>query len=263
MKCNKKPDIHRLCHKYFWLFYFINGWFVLQQLPCSICLDIFTATHFIKDAFTSTGVPMWSVGVYCVRTFSVTGQISWLIVNYWTWLIKKQKKESPACWTNNLPNMEKVSCDMCVNEQNKALKSHLLLLLWDSYQGERGRERGRLKKHTPFHNIEERVCKKLFRSLELFSRINQTFWCQFCTEATMQPMDKVPLESGRMEWGEKGRKWEAQQMTDELEQEVREISQYKSLSKRQRKVVFVSTYRKARLSSPSSLKWSRTEKSQD
>lgn len=58
-----------------------------------------------------------------------------------------------------------------------------------------------LKQHTPFHNIEERVFKKCVRSLELFFWMNQTFLCQFCTEATVQPMDSdsVLLEAERRE----------------------------------------------------------------
>lgn len=161
MKCNKKPDIHRLCHKYFWLFYFINGWFVLQQLPCSICLDIFTATHFIKDAFTSTGVPMWSVGVYCVRTFSVTGQISWLIVNYWTWLIKNKKKNHQPAGPTICPTWRR-SLVICVLMSRTRPWNHTFCSYFETHIKEREGEREGDLKSTPLSTTLKKEYVKSF-----------------------------------------------------------------------------------------------------
>lgn len=111
-----------------------------------------------------------------------------------------QKVQAPACSTDNLPNMEKVSCVMCVYEQNKALKSHLLYFPSHS---ETPHEKAAGLKSTgiiaTWRGKKKRVGKNHLRSLELLSRINQTILCQFCTEAAIQPLDNVPEEAEHRE----------------------------------------------------------------
>lgn len=115
-----------------------------------------------------------------------------------------QKVQAPACSTDNLPNMEKVSCVMCVYEQNKALKSHLLYF---PSHFETPHEKAAGLKSTGIITTwrgkktkkKKRVGKNHLRSLELLSRINQTILCQFCTEAAIQPVDNVPEEAEHRE----------------------------------------------------------------
>uniref|UniRef100_A0A674F489 Uncharacterized protein n=1 Tax=Salmo trutta TaxID=8032 RepID=A0A674F489_SALTR len=54
-----------------------------------------------------------------------------------------------------------------------------------------------LKRHkliNPVENLEDRMCKKHERLLELFCRTDQTCVCQFCTESDHKTHDAVPLE---------------------------------------------------------------------
>ncbi|CDQ96742.1 unnamed protein product [Oncorhynchus mykiss] len=54
-----------------------------------------------------------------------------------------------------------------------------------------------LKRHKlvdPVENLEDRICKKHDRLLELFCRTDQTCVCQFCTEADHKTHDTVPIE---------------------------------------------------------------------
>ncbi|CDQ82458.1 unnamed protein product [Oncorhynchus mykiss] len=60
-----------------------------------------------------------------------------------------------------------------------------------------------LKRHKlidPVENMEDRMCKKHDRQLELFCRTDQTCVCQFCTEADHKTHHTVPLEK---EFGER------------------------------------------------------------
>lgn len=127
------------------------------------------------------------ISVNCVKTL-----FCWLLD------MADQKVQAPACSTDNLPNMEKVSCVMCVwAEQGLEITPSVFPIpLWDS-----PRESCRLKKHRHYHYMErkKRVGKNHLRSLELLSRINQTILCQFCAEAAIQPVDNVPEEAEHRE----------------------------------------------------------------
>ncbi|CDQ91484.1 unnamed protein product [Oncorhynchus mykiss] len=46
----------------------------------------------------------------------------------------------------------------------------------------------------PVENLEDRICKKHDRLLELFCRTDQTCVCQFCTEADHKTHDTVSIE---------------------------------------------------------------------
>uniref|UniRef100_A0A674F2F4 E3 ubiquitin-protein ligase TRIM39-like n=1 Tax=Salmo trutta TaxID=8032 RepID=A0A674F2F4_SALTR len=73
---------------------------------------------------------------------------------------------------------------------------------------------------NPVENLEDRMCKKHERLLELFCRTDQTCVCQFCTESDHKTHDAVPLEE---ECGERKRL-----------QKVQEIQHSVDLSKRER-----------------------------
>uniref|UniRef100_A0A674F4D3 E3 ubiquitin-protein ligase TRIM39-like n=1 Tax=Salmo trutta TaxID=8032 RepID=A0A674F4D3_SALTR len=111
-------------------------------------------------------------------------------------------------------------------------------------------------------NLEDRMCKKHERLLELFCRTDQTCVCQFCTESDHKTHDAVPLEE---ECGERKAKLgkteaEEQQMIQERLQKVQEIQHSVDLSKRERQreryqtvyrssLIWFAPLREARLSS--------------
>lgn len=123
-------------------------------------------------------------------------------VDYWTWLIKKCKHQ-PARPT--ICQTWRRSLVLCVCEQNKALKSHLLYF---PSHCETPHEKAAGLKSTGIittwrgkknQKKKKRVGKNHLRSLELLSRINQTILCQFCAEAAIQPVDNVPEEAEHRE----------------------------------------------------------------
>ncbi|XP_029597734.1 E3 ubiquitin-protein ligase TRIM39-like isoform X3 [Salmo trutta] len=95
-----------------------------------------------------------------------------------------------------------------------------------------------LKRHkliNPVENLEDRMCKKHERLLELFCRTDQTCVCQFCTESDHKTHDAVPLEE---EYGERKAKLgkteaEVQQMIQERLKKVQEIKHSVDLCKRE------------------------------
>merc|ERR1712235_225069 len=54
-----------------------------------------------------------------------------------------------------------------------------------------------LKKHKlidPVENLEDRICKKHDKPLELFCRTDETYVCQICTETDHKVHDTTSLE---------------------------------------------------------------------
>nr|XP_023990338.1 tripartite motif-containing protein 47-like [Salvelinus alpinus] len=93
-----------------------------------------------------------------------------------------------------------------------------------------------LKRHkliNPVQNLEDKMCKKHNRPLELFCRTDKMCVCQFCTDHKCH--DTVPLEEERGERKAQLRKTDAevQQMIQERLKKVQEIKHSVDLSKRE------------------------------
>ncbi|XP_024861393.1 tripartite motif-containing protein 29 [Kryptolebias marmoratus] len=88
-----------------------------------------------------------------------------------------------------------VPCDVCMDLNTKALKTCLVCLV--SYcQLHLGPHR-HLKNHKlvdPVSNLEDRVCKRHDKLLELFCRTDQESICPMCLNDTHVAHDTVPLE---------------------------------------------------------------------
>ncbi|KAM4614750.1 zinc finger protein RFP-like [Polymixia lowei] len=94
----------------------------------------------------------------------------------------------------------------------------------------------RLKRHKlidPVENLEDRMCKKHNRPLELFCKTEQMCVCQFCTESDHKLHLVVPLkeeyEGKKAQLGKTGA--EVQQMIQERLLKIREIKYSVELSK--------------------------------
>lgn len=101
------------------------------------------------------------------------------------------------------PSWEEVLCDVCLGEgRPKAVKSCLVCLT--SYCEEHLRSHSaRFTKHKliePVANMEDRMCPKHERLLELFCKKDQTCVCVLCTETDHRAHYTVPVER---EWIEK------------------------------------------------------------
>ncbi|MCI4377008.1 hypothetical protein PGIGA_G00198500 [Pangasianodon gigas] len=184
-----------------------------DQLQCSICLDVFTdpvstpcghnfCMFCLKEFWDSSShcqCPMCKMEFpkrpeLCVNTF-----ISALAAPF-----KKSVQEKSSSAADPLPSKpKKVLCDSCTEEKLEALKSclycgvsycntHLML----------HKTTPKLMKHKlmePVENLEDYICQKHERPLELFCRDDQTCVCQFCTEGDHKTHSTVPIEEAAEE----------------------------------------------------------------
>lgn len=110
---------------------------------------------------------------------------------------------SPSSSSLQPPSWEEVLCDVCLGEgRPKAVKSCLVCLT--SYCEEHLKSHSaRFTKHKlmePVANMEDRMCPKHERLLELFCKKDQTCVCVLCTETDHRAHYTVPVER---EWTEK------------------------------------------------------------
>ncbi|GLD64704.1 uncharacterized protein AKAME5_001623300 [Lates japonicus] len=117
--------------------------------------------------------------------------------------LSPQTLPSPASSLFPHPSWEEVLCDVCLGDgRPKAVKSCLVCLT--SYCEEHLKSHAaRFTKHKlmdPVANMEDRMCPKHERLLELFCKKDQTCVCVLCTETDHRAHYTVPVER---EWTEK------------------------------------------------------------
>ncbi|XP_015201906.1 E3 ubiquitin-protein ligase TRIM39-like isoform X2 [Lepisosteus oculatus] len=214
-----------------------------EQFLCSICLDIFN-----KPVSTSCGhnfclaciEAYWdSSDVYqcpvCKKAFLARPDLS---VNRSLREISEQFKKTRAS-SAGFPSTKLgwVPCDVCTEKKLKAVKTCLVCLasycethIQSHYQGAAFR---RHRLIDPVEKLEDRLCEKHEKLLELFCRTDQTCVCQFCTETDHQAHSTVALEEEYREKQTQLRKTEAevQQMIQDRLKKVEEIKQAVELSK--------------------------------
>ncbi|XP_045064815.1 E3 ubiquitin-protein ligase TRIM39-like [Coregonus clupeaformis] len=219
-----------------------------EQFLCSICLDVFTEPvtipcghNFCKACITK----YWdSIDLFqcpmCKKTFDkrpdlfVNTFISEMAAQFRKSFQEKATSSPEQCPAQPLD----ITCDFCTGTKLKALKS--CLVCQTSYcetHLEPHQRVAALKRHkliNPVENLEDRMCKKHDRLLELFCRRDQTCLCVLCLKTDHMTHDTVPLEE---EYGEKMAKLgkteaEVQQMIQERLQKVKEINDSVDLSKR-------------------------------
>ncbi|KAI5606388.1 bloodthirsty-relatedprotein family, member 6 [Silurus asotus] len=182
-----------------------------DQLQCSICLDVFTdpvstpcGHNFcmicLKRFWDSSSNCQCPV---CKEKFSnrpdlrVNTFISALAAPFRK---SVQLKSSRAAVKRT---RSQVLCEVCCEKQCVAVKSCLICMA--SYCKTHLEPHDRvpsLKKHKlmePVENLEDYICQKHERPLELFCRDDQTCVCQFCTETDHKTHNTVPLEEESVE----------------------------------------------------------------
>ncbi|KAM3864213.1 E3 ubiquitin-protein ligase TRIM21-like [Diretmus argenteus] len=218
-----------------------------EQFLCSICLDVFThpvtipcGHNYCKSCITQH----WDIDAQCqcpmckeiferrpelrVNTF-----ISEMAAHY----RKSAQKKASSCPDQHCAKPGEVPCDVCTGTKLKALKSCLVCLTsyCETHLEIHQRITG-LKRHKlidPVENLEDRMCKKHDRPLELFCKTEQICVCQFCTETDHKFHHIVPLteeyEGKKTELGKT--EAEIQQMIQERQVKIQEINQSVKLSK--------------------------------
>uniref|UniRef100_A0A4W5NPC1 E3 ubiquitin-protein ligase TRIM39-like n=1 Tax=Hucho hucho TaxID=62062 RepID=A0A4W5NPC1_9TELE len=215
-----------------------------EQFLCSICLDVFTEPVTISCGHNFC---MACITKYwnnkdlcqcplCQENFSRRPKLR--VNTTFREVVENYKKMRDKGRDGAPPKPGKVPCDVCTGMKRKALKS--CLVCQTSYcetHLEPHQIASPLKRHKlidPVENLEDRMCKKHDRLLELFCRTDQTCVCQFCTEAEHKTHDTVPIEE---EFGERKAQLgkteaEVQCIIQERLKKVKEIKLSVDLSKR-------------------------------
>ncbi|XP_049337942.1 E3 ubiquitin-protein ligase TRIM39-like [Astyanax mexicanus] len=219
-----------------------------DQLQCSICLDVFTdpvstpcGHNFCMVCLTK----YWKSSSHCQcpvckAEFSRRPELR---VNTFISGLTSEFKKSVQLKSSRAPvkrfsKPKKVQCDACSEENLEAVKSCLDCGL--SYCNSHlmpHKTAAKLKKHNlmdPVENLEDYICQKHERPLELFCRDDQTCVCQFCTEVDHRTHSTVPIEeeSGEKKIQLEKTQTEVQQMIQERLKKIKEIKHSVELNKK-------------------------------
>ncbi|XP_030280756.1 E3 ubiquitin-protein ligase TRIM39-like [Sparus aurata] len=220
-----------------------------DQFLCSICLDVFTdpvstpcGHNFCKTCITQH----WDKNVKCQcpnckKTFNTRPELQ---VNTFIsemaaqFRQSAQQKASSSSLEQQVSKPGEVPCDVCTVTKLKALKSCLVCLAsYCETHLEPHLTMSGLKRHQlidPVENLEDRMCTKHDKLLELFCKTDQICVCILCTYSDHQTHDVVPLkeeyEGKKAELGK--RDAEVQQMIQKRRLKIQEMKRSVELSKK-------------------------------
>ncbi|XP_076829309.1 E3 ubiquitin-protein ligase TRIM39-like [Brachyhypopomus gauderio] len=174
-----------------------------EQFMCSFCLDEFTdpvttpcGHNFCKTCLTQ----YWDNSPHCLcplckETFPKRPELK--INTTLREVVDHFKKKK-------CPDKPDIFCDVCTGVKSKAVKSCLDCgATFCKSHLEPHNILPKYKKHkliNPVENVEDYICKKHERPLELFCREDEMCVCQFCTETDHRTHNTVTIEE---ESGEK------------------------------------------------------------
>ncbi|KAM3871393.1 E3 ubiquitin-protein ligase TRIM39-like [Diretmus argenteus] len=218
-----------------------------EQFLCSICLDVFTdpvstpcGHNYCKSCITQH----WDINTQyqcpmCNKHFFSRPE---LLVNTFISEMAAHYRKSAQMKASSSPDQHcakpgEVPCDVCTGTKLKALKSCLVCLAsyCETHLEPHMRMKG-LKRHQlidPVENLEDRMCKKHDRPLELFCKTEQMCVCQICTVSDHKLHHIVPLteeyEGKKTELGKT--EAELHQMIQKRQLKIQEINQSVEISK--------------------------------
>ncbi|XP_051729673.1 E3 ubiquitin-protein ligase TRIM39-like isoform X2 [Ctenopharyngodon idella] len=174
-----------------------------EELQCSICLDMFTdpvstpcGHNFCKTCLKKCWDNSQTCNCpYCKETFKHRPDLK--INTTLREVVDHYKKKSPERKPEVLKKPE-VLCDVCEERKLKALKSCQVCQTsyCETHLEPHLRVAG-LKKHkliNPVRNLEDYICQKHERPLELFCRDDQTCVCSMCAVKDHKNHNTVSLE---------------------------------------------------------------------
>ncbi|XP_060771641.1 E3 ubiquitin-protein ligase TRIM39-like [Neoarius graeffei] len=136
------------------------------------------------------------------------------------------------------PTQSLVPCDVCSEKKRAAVKTCLICMTsYCKIHLELHERVSLLKKHKlvdPVENLEEYICLKHERPLELYCRDDQMCVCQFCLEGEHKTHDTVHIEkeSGEKKTELRKAQVEVQQMIQERVKKIEEIKHAVELNKK-------------------------------
>ncbi|XP_010770075.1 LOW QUALITY PROTEIN: E3 ubiquitin-protein ligase TRIM39-like [Notothenia coriiceps] len=220
-----------------------------DQFLCSICLDLFTdpvtipcGHNFCKDCITEhwdrcdrCQCPMCKEEFYTRPELHVNTFISEMVAQFRQ---SAQQKASSSSSEQQVFKPGEVPCDVCTETKLKALKSCLVCLTsYCETHLEPHLTKSSLKRHQlidPVENLEDRMCLKHDKPLELFCKTDQTCVCMLCTVLDHKMHDVVPLKEGyERKKAELGKtEVETQQMIQKRQLKIEEIKHSVDLSEK-------------------------------
>ncbi|XP_067282634.1 E3 ubiquitin-protein ligase TRIM39-like [Pseudorasbora parva] len=168
-----------------------------KDIQCSICLDVFTnpvttscGHNFCKTCLNKCWDNSQTCSCpYCKEKFEHRPDLK----------INTTLRELVVYYKNKSPEKKpEVMCDVCEDRKLKALKSCLVCQssYCETHLEPHLRVAG-LQKHkliNPVRNLEDYICQKHERPLELFCKDDQMCVCLSCTEGEHKNHNTVPLE---------------------------------------------------------------------
>ncbi|XP_042292045.1 E3 ubiquitin-protein ligase TRIM21-like [Thunnus maccoyii] len=220
-----------------------------DQFLCSICLDVFTdpvttscGHNFCKNCITEH----WNTNdqylcPICKDVFTrkpdlrVNTLLSEMVSQFRQ---EAQQKTSSSSSEQQAAKPGEVPCDVCTGTKLKALKSCLVCLTsYCETHLEPHLTASRLKRHQlidPLENLEDRMCMKHDKPLELFCKTDQTCVCMLCSVLEHKTHNVVPLkeeyEGKKVELGKT--EAEIQHMIQKRRLKIQEIQHSVDLSKK-------------------------------
>ncbi|XP_075947717.1 E3 ubiquitin-protein ligase TRIM39-like [Anarhichas minor] len=216
-----------------------------DQFLCSICLDVFTdpvttscGHNFCKNCITEH----WNTSdrCQCPMCKEVFNTRPDLRVNTFISEMVAQFRQSAQQKTSSSEQQEskpgEVPCDVCTGTKLKALKSCLVCLAsYCETHLEPHLTMSGLKRHQlidPVENLEDRMCTKHDKPLELFCKTDQMCVCTLCPVLDHKMHEFVPLkeeyEGKKVEL--KKTEAEIQQMIQKRRLKIQEIKHSVDLS---------------------------------
>ncbi|XP_066577195.1 E3 ubiquitin-protein ligase TRIM47-like [Amia ocellicauda] len=151
---------------------------------CMSCIDQYWARH------TSYKCPM------CKKRFNNKPELG--INKVFAEITEQFKRRRLSYENEQFAKPGEVCCDFCTERKLRAVKSCLVCMVsYCQTHLEPHQRVGTLKTHKliePVSNLEDRLCKKHDRPLDLFCRSDRTCVCVLCTETDHREHSIVPAE---------------------------------------------------------------------
>lgn len=182
-----------------------------EQLQCPICLDLFNQPvstpcghNFCRDCINTywqksvlSQCPMCKQRFYSRPELRVNTFIS-EVASQFKAVAENIDGNKTSSVDNLLGRKGDISCDVCIGKRVTALKSCLdCFASFCEVHLEPHHVLGSFKKHhliNPLMNMQDRVCKKHEKLLDLFCSTDQTCVCQVCTANDHQAHHTVPID---------------------------------------------------------------------
>ncbi|XP_065816469.1 E3 ubiquitin-protein ligase TRIM21-like [Labrus bergylta] len=227
----------------------VNSLLSEDQFLCSICLDVFNdpvtipcGHNFCKNCITEH----WNTSdqyrcPICKKVFNTRPElhVNTFISEMVGQFRDKAQQEASSSSSSELQESKPVEvlCEACTGTKLKALKSCLdCLVSYCETHLEPHLTASRLKRHQlidPVENLEDRMCMKHDKPLELFCKTDQTCVCTLCSVLDHKTHEFVPLKEEYEEKKAELEETEAeiQQMIQKRQLKIQEIKHSVDLSK--------------------------------